>query len=203
MKKRAPIILLIAAIVLLAGSLWKNHADASEKERLKNNLLSDAVSALRSISMQTEELLAGIEKADMSYEECENRLILLSNSFTKLHVSLKTQATFFPPPGVTRNCYPGAVGFDMLSSTLTGGWGEWNVSRFQGVLFDNAVSEQEIEYLLALKNSADNMLERMTTGDGQYRLADISPSSLDQIILEFTDPYDIANGDSPLKLLFV
>ena len=138
----------------------------------------------------------------MSYEDCEVKLIILSKEFAELHYALTTYATYFPPPGVTRNCYSGHISFDFISRTLVGGWGELNYNRYNGIMFDNAITDNEVQYLTALKVSVDAMIEAITTEDSQYQLAEISPSYLDKVILDFTDTYYIAYDDSPLKLLF-
>ena len=202
MKKKVPVYLLIVAILLLAISLYKNYSYSSEKEHLRNNMLSTSLYTLQDISRHLDELLTGIEEATMPYEKCEDKLILLSNYFGELHFSLTTYATYFPPTGVTRNCYSGHISFDFISHTLVGGWGEINYNRYNGIMFDNTISDKEVQYLIALKESVDNMIEAVTTKDNQYQLAEISPSYLDKVILEFTDKYYIAYDDSPLKLLF-
>lgn len=204
MKKRVSIVLLVVAVLILSISLWKNHSYSSEKEHLRVNMLSTSLHALQSISTHLDELLIGIEEATMPYEKCEDKLILLSNYFAELHFSLTTYATYFPPPGVTRNCYSGHISFDFISRTLVGGWGELNHNRYNGIMFDNTISDKEVQYLNALKESVNNMIEAMTTKDNQYQyqLAEISPSYLDKVILDFTDKYYIAYDDSPLKLLF-
>lgn len=205
MRKRVPIYLLIVAILLLSISLWKNYSYSSEKEHLRNNMLSTSLSALQSISRNLDELLAGLEDNTIPYEDCEDDLILLSNEFAELHYALTIYATYFPPPGVTRNCYSGHISFDFISRTLVGGWGELNHNRYNGIMLDNTIADNEVQYLIALKDSVDNMIAAITEKDdqyGQYQLVDMSPSYLDEVILNFTDKYYIAYDDSPLKLLF-
>jgi len=203
LKKRVPIALLVVAVLILSISLQRNFSYSSEKEHLRLNMLSASLFHLNGISRHLDKLLIGIEEATMSYEQCEDELILLSNYFTELHFSLKTYATYFPPPGISRNCYSGHIGFDFIGQTLVGGWGEFNHNRYNGIMFDNTISDKEVQYLTALKESVDNMIEAIaTTQDNRYELVEISPSYLDEVILDFTDKYYIAYDDSPLKLLF-
>lgn len=202
MRKRFPIYFLAIAILLLAFSLWKNHSYSTEKKHLRNNMLSTSLFTLHSISENLEELLAGIDDNSMSYEKCEDKLIVLSNEFTELHSALTTFATYFPPAGVTRNCYSGHISFDFISRTLVGGWGELNDNRYNGIMFDNTISDKEVRYLSSLKESVDCMIQAIATHDNPYQLADISPSYLDEVILDFTEKYYIAYDDSPLRLLF-
>lgn len=202
MKKRWPIYLFVAVILLLTVSLWKNYAYSSEKEHLENNMLSTSLYTLQNISTRLDELLTGLEDDSIPYEECENKLIFLSGQFSELHFALTTYATYFPPPNTTRNSYSGHISFEFISNTLVGGWGELNHNRYNGIMFDNTISDKEVRYLTALKESVDDMIAAMTTKDSQYQLAEISPTYLDRVILDFTDKYYIAYDDSPLKLLF-
>ena len=196
MKRRLPIYLCVIVVLILAFSLWKNGSYSSEKKQLGSNMISTALFSLKNISTNIDELLIGLEDS-MPYEECENRLILLSNEFTELHFALKTYATCFPTTG-TRNCYPGTISFDFIGQTLVGGWGEINGNRFNGIRSDNAITEKEVQYLIALKESVDNMIGAIEKMDS----SEISPSYLDEVILDFTDKYSTAYDDSPLKLLF-
>ncbi len=203
MWKRAPIYLLIVVCLLLSISLWKNCSYASEKKQLRANMLSTSVYALQSISTNLGELLTEIEEETMPYEKCEDKLILISGYFTELHFALKTFATHFPPPGVTRNSYSGNINFEFIGHTLVGGWGEINYNRFNGIMFDNTVSDKEIQYLTSLKESVDNMIEALAPKDSQYQIDEISPSYLDEVISDFTEKFYVAYDDNPLNLLIV
>lgn len=202
MRKRVPIYLLIVAGIMLSISLWKNYAYASEKEQLSADMLYTSFYTLQKISTRLDELLIGIEEGTMPYEKCEDKLILLSNYFTELHFALKTFATYFPPPGITRNSYSGHISFDFIGGTLVGGWGEINYNRYNGIMLDNAVTDKEIQYLMSLKESVDKMIEDLGTKENTYQIGEISPSYLDEVILDFTDKFDIDYDNSPLKLLF-
>ena len=201
MKKRVPVYLLIIVVLILAFSLWKNYSYSSEKEHLRNNMLSTTLSSLKNISTDLEDILIGLENST-PYEECEDKLIRLSNEFAELHFALTTYATYFPPTGKTRNCYPSIISFDFIGRTLVGGWGEINGNRYDGIMFDNTITDKEVQYLTELKKSADNMIEAITKKDSLNQLTEISPSYLDEVIRDFTEKYFTAYDDSPLRLLF-
>lgn len=111
MRKRIRSYLLVMVVLLLSISLWKNYSYSSEKKRLREDMLSRSVQSLIEISRDLDTILTGIETESMQYEEGEEILIRLSNSLSEVHFSLRTFATYFPPPGIVRSSYAGILDF--------------------------------------------------------------------------------------------
>lgn len=202
MKKRVPLYALVIAVILLSLSLWINHSYASQQKQIRNGLLSDSFVALHDISMNLEFLLEGIESQSWSYEECENRLTTLSQHFTQLHFSLKTFATYFPPPGRVQNTYSGIIDFTFVGRTLTGKQGSMNDRKYSGITADNAISPNEVQYLKTLKAELDIVKEAFALEDDPYRMRENMTSSyVNEVLKDCLVQWHTINPESPLYLL--
>ena len=135
------------------------------------------------------------------YEKCEIKLISISDNFTELHVALKNFATYFPTSGA-RNSYYGITDFDFIGRTLTVGRGEIRGNWYSGILFDNAISDEELQYLRVIRDCAGDMMEAMAPEGDLEQISKISSLYLDEVILEFLGKFDIVNEDNFMRLLF-
>ena len=203
MKKRIPIYAKLILILLLSISVWKNYSYAVEKRQLKNEMLSRSFHAAIDISGELEVFLTELDSGTLNYEEAEQKLIKISHHFMELHCSLRTFAAYFPPSGVHRNSYTGMYDFEFVAETLTGVQGELNGNEYWGIMYDNAISDKEIEYLKILKKEIDRMIDSLSSKTDKFSMIDnISIACVDDAINHFVDKWDIFDEESPLYLLF-
>lgn len=201
--KKIPIYAMLILILLLLISVWKNYSYAAEKRQLRNEMLSRSFHAAIDISGDLEVLLTELDSETLNYEEAEEKLIQISHDFIGLHCSLRTFAAYFPPTGVHRNSYTGMYDFEFVAKTLTAVQGELNGKKYWGIMYDNAISDKEIEYLKILKKEIDRMIDSLSSNTDKLNMIDnISTSCVDDAINHFVDKLDIFNGESPLYLLF-
>lgn len=202
MKKQVPLYALVIAVALLSISLWQNYSHASAQKQIRNGLLSSSFVALVDISTNLESLLEGIESGTLSYEECENRLVDLSQHFTQLHFSLKTFATQFPPPGRSQNTYAGIRDFAFIGRTLIGTQGSVNDRKYCGITADNAISSQEVQYLKILKAELDTLMDAFASEEDPYRVRENMASSyVNKVLQDALFQWHTVNPESPLYLL--
>lgn len=203
MKKRIPIYAMLILILILSISVWKNYSYAAEKRCLKNEMLSRSFHAAIDISGELEMLLTELDSETLNYEVVEQKLIQISHYFIELHCSLRTFAAYFSSSGVHRNSYTGMYDFKFVAETLTGTQGELNGNKYWGIMYDNAISDKEIEYLKTLKKEMDRMIESLSSNTNKFSMIDnISTSCMDDAINHFVDKWDIFDEESPLYLLF-
>lgn len=202
MKKNIPAWVLVIAVLLLAGALWKNHALATEQKRIKEDLLYKSFHSMIGISRNLESLITAIESYAIPFEECEQKLTTISQQFAELHVSKTLYAKHFPPRKISRSGYASFPDFMFVADTLVGGWGEIDGFAYEGITVDNAISAKEVQFLAALKEDVDQMIQALGVVDEIYRLReDISVYSVDNVIDVFFENWSWRDKESLLYYL--
>lgn len=202
-KNNILIFVLVILFIVSALSIGLNIRSASEKDRLRKNMINRAYSELTSISYNLNGLILNTESGIINYETNRQSLVMLSSYFTKLDSTLTWYATCFPPKGIARNIYPGApFNFDFISYTLTDGTGTANDIQYSGITADGTISDNEIRYLTILRDDIDLIVASMVSAENPpQENQNLTASQVDMILDTFFSKWSFHNEDSPYFLL--
>ena len=193
---------LVVLLIVLAVSIGQNAKNVAEKDRIGRYMINHAYAALTNISFNLEGLIYNIENKITDDDTNRQSLTMISHYFVRLDTVLKQYATYFPPKGGVRNGYTGIFDFDFISYTLTGGTGTANGTSYKGILVDDAISENEIHYLEALRDDINLIIADMVSPDNPpQENQNLTVSQLDNILNTFFDKWSFHNAESPYFLL--
>ena len=202
MKRKSHVWVLVIALVVLAGSLWKTCVAVTAQNRIEEDLLYKSFHSMIGISRDLESLITAVETESIQYEECEQKLTTISQQFAELHVSQTLYAKHFPPRKISRSSYASFPDFTFVGDTLVGGWGELDGVAYKGITVDNTISAKEVQFLVALKEDVDQMIQALGVADEIYRLReDISVYAVDNVIDVFFENWSWRDSESLLYYL--
>ena len=149
---------LIVSVLLVTMLLSNNIILRNEKQESGDAMLASSFHSMNRISRGIDELLTITGQQETDYEMCEQRLVNISHEFMELHATLKTYASNFPSRKMQRSSYTSQTNdFEFIAGTLTSTYGEVNGYKFYGITEDNFISKKEIQYLVWLKESVDEL----------------------------------------------
>ena len=200
-KSRVIIIALVVLLIISVISVVLNIRNRSAQDRIRRTMINQAYSDLTNISLNLGGLITDINNG-VPYDTNQQSLVALSCSFAKLDTILKTFASSFPPKGVGRNVYPGAIfGFDFISYTLTAGTGTANGISYEGITVDGLISDGEVSYLMLLRDDIDVIIASMASDETPPQAKNLTSSRIDEILITFTSKWSFHNENSPYFLL--
>ena len=202
-KNRIVIFALIVLLIVSVVSVGMNIKKASEQDRVRRILINHSYSALMNISRNLDGLIYNIENDITDYETNRQILTMISQDFVRLDTLLKQYSIAFPPKGIVRNVYPGTpFDFDYISYTLTAGTGSANDMRYSGITVDGVISENEIRYLMILRDDINIVIASMvSTENPPNENQNLTSTQIDNILDTFFSKWSYHNENSPYFLL--
>ena len=202
MKKNKIVIFAFIILVISTVSIGLNIKNASEQNKIRQYMINHAYAELQRISFDLDGLISNIEHEITGDDTNRQRFISLACSFVRLDTILKQYATYFPPRGVVRNTYASMFNFDFISYTLTAGGGTANSTSYSGILADDAISENEIHYLEALRDDINLIVASMVSPDNPpQENQNLTVAQIDGILNTFFNRWSFHNEESPYFLL--
>jgi len=123
---------------------------------------------------------------------------LLSTSLVTADTTLKRYATWFPKEGLSYGAFPD---FYHIAFTLGFSSGTVNSVGYDGLLLDNVISENELQYILALRNDIAIIVTDMQGTDNLNVNQNLSIRQLSNILNEFFRKWSYHDENSPFFLL--
>lgn len=203
MKRDRLFIFALAVLLLISSiSIWNNVRRTADQEHIRKAMINDTYFKLNRISSNLNRILLEIDTQATDYATKEKSLTFLAYNFMQLHTTLKYYAMSFPPKGKLRSSYTGIIDFEHIGHTLNVGTGTVNTNSYSAILEDGSISEDEMQYLITLKNDIDVMIESMTSSENplQENTA-ITTTQLDYILNLFFDKWSYHTENSPYFLL--
>lgn len=193
----------LAILVLMSSiSMWNNVSRNKDQEHMKKVMINDMYFKLNRISSNLNRILQEIDAQATEYTTNEKELIFLAYNFMQLHTTLKYYAISFPLNGEFRSSYTGIIDFEHIAYTLAYGTGAANTNSYSAILEDGFISENEMQYLITLRNDIDAMIELMTSSENPLQEnTDLTTSQLDYIVNLFFDKWSYHKENSPYFLL--
>ena len=156
MKKDRIFKFALAILLLISSiSMWNNVSRNKDQEHMKKVMINDTYFKLNRISCNLNRILHEIDTQATEYTTNEKKLIFLAYDFMQLHTTLKYYAMSFPLNGEFRSSYTGTIDFEHIAYTLAYGIGTVNTNSYSAILEDGSISEDEMQYLITLKNDID------------------------------------------------
>lgn len=202
--KKDRIFMFALAILLLTSSIamWNNVSRNKDQKHMKEVMINDTYFKLNRISSNLNRILKEIDTQTTEYTTNGKELIFLAYNFMELHTTLKYYAMSFPLNGNFRSSYTGTIDFEHIAHTLAYGTGTVNTSSYSAILEDGFISENEMKYLITLKNDIDVMIESMTSSENPLQEnIDLTTTQLDYILNLFFDKWSYHTENSPYLLL--
>ena len=196
--KRTLLCIVIALLLLLCLSVWKNVDDASQEKQKNKWLLTEAYPALLNISEDLGFVLNKAAELPGSHEACALRLNTAANQFAQLQVLFRVYQEQVP---VGYSGLPFSS-FEQFSFLLTYTSVTVDGRDYNGILTDDSISEGEIQYLTRLKNDVDFLILEMTSDEGSFH-DEIMTHELQFALRSFFEVWTShnRNRDNPLYLL--
>jgi hypothetical protein len=204
MKKNKVAILIISVlIVALAVSVWQNISHNRRNDSARIYMLTHIFDSLMDASRELDTLIPSLENDAESDELIRWSIMNISNSLIRAH-TLLTQYRFTATMGLRYGVHP--YDFQFISTTLGYGHGfvndvAWN-GRWDGLLFDSVISENEISYLTALREDIAIVISEMEFGELPVNANEnLTITQLNNILSTFFQKWTFNNENSPLFLL--
>jgi len=176
-KNKILVIVIIALVLALAGSVWVNVSHVNERNRARELLMNHVYGSLSSISHGLNGILTNINDPT-NYDSYRYTLVQLSNQLTMAHVLLSQYQNYYSD--VNLDYGSTARNFDFIAATLTGVTG----IEFK-VLQGNEISEQEVRYLTALRDGIDYMRSAMESPNSLGADKNLTTTRLSKLLNEF------------------
>ena len=202
-KNRIILIALILLLIISAVSVGLNIKNVAEKDSFRRLLINNAFSGALEISRDLDSLIIALENKAEVDKETQNSLIIISQKFVRLDTVLKQYAISFPPKGTIRGSYTGIPDFGYISNSLLAGSDSADSSMpYNGILVDDAISENEIRYLEILRDDFKLIAGTMSATDNPLQAnGDLTVSQMDNILKTFFDKWSFNNEECPYLLL--
>lgn len=194
---------LIVSVLLVTMLLSNNIILRNEKQESGDAMLASSFHSMNRISRGIDELLTITGQQETDYEMCEQRLVNISHEFMELHATLKTYASNFPSRKMQRSSYTSQTNdFEFIAGTLTSAYGEVNGYKFFGITEDNFISKKEIQYLVWLKESVDELKIDFASEKEPLNFAGhLSTEAVERALDEFFTEWSWHNEPGPFRLL--
>ncbi len=191
-------VICISLVLLLIFSFGQNLKSIIEKDRARRFLINQLYSSLYTISFNLDGIILNLESNITDDAVNQDSIEMLSVYFAKLDTIITQHRFYFD-----ELYHPGILSFDYISYTLGSGSGETNGIRYNGILKDNAISENEVRYLIILRDDIKLIVNDMVSAENPpQENPDISITRLNAILGNFYDKWSsIHEEDSPYLLL--
>ena len=196
--KRVFIIVIILLSIVLAVSIWMNISSSKEGVRARQYLFNAFFSELTNASRELDDLILLIDDNDFDDAMKRNAILNISDCLVRADTLLR-QYQYSTLAGLN---YREAYGFGYISHTLRYGQGVSNDTPWNGVLFDNIISENECLYLIALGDDISHIIVEMKSIDDPFNEnRNLTIAQMNSILSDFSDKWSYHNEKSPYFLL--
>jgi len=202
-KNRISIVIVIVLVIALAISVWQNISQSRQLDFARQYLLGSVFGSLTNIERGLDDLIATTE-ADNTIDDVKRTSLQNISNYCIIANTLLTQYKYSFSSNVPLDGSP--YGFDFISYTLGDGYGMvndvgWN-GRWDGIQFDNIVSENELQYLTVLRDDIKTLRVDMSLSDNQYNVnVKLTIAQLNSILSYFYQKWSFNNTNSPFLLL--
>ena len=195
-KMKKSEIIIIALILLLGVSALLNIGNLVSRDAARQNAVIQIYSCFRDASINLDILIDNIEKGMVDDTANQGTIAMLSTDLVTADTTLKRYASWFPRAGLSYGAFPD---FAHIAFTLGFSSGTVNGVGYDGVLLDNVISENETQYIVALRNDIAIIVSDMQSADNVNQ--NLSIRQLNAILNEFFRKWSYHDENSPFFLL--
>ena len=197
--KKAGIIIIAVLVVLLGISFGLNLKQNAERSNARRYLLNQLNSCLMDTSLELDKIISFTEYDLTNDNTNADTLMRISGNLIRAD-SLLTQYKY---TSSSETLIYGAIpNFDDIACTMGFGVGTFNDVRYDYILHDNVISENEVLYLTALRDDIAQLSDGMQSSENPpNENKNLSIAQLNNILREFFDVWSYHNEDSPYYLL--
>ena len=197
--KKAGIIIIAVLVVLFGISFGLNLKQNAERSNARRYLLNQLNSCLMDSSRELDKIISFTEYNLANDNTHADTLIRISGNLIRAD-SLLTQYKY---TSTSETLIYGAIpNFDDIARTMGFGDGTFNNARFNYILHDYVISENEVLYLKALRDDIARLTERMQSSENpSNENKNLTITQLNNILSGFFDVWSYHNEDSPYYLL--
>ena len=196
--KRIFIVVIILLSTALVISVWQNIGRSKERVRARQYLFNAFFTELTNASRELDDLISLIDDNDFEDAMKRNAILRISDFLVRADTLLR-QYQYSTLAGLN---YMEIYGFGYISQTLRYGQGVSNDMPWNGVLFDNIISENERLYLMALSDDINQIIAEMkSTDDPLNENKNLTITQMNRILGDFSDKWSYHNENSPYFLL--
>ena len=197
MKKFRIIISILS--VLLCISVGLNIKQNSDRNKARRYLLNSVNACFVNISRELDKVISGIENDMTNYNYNRDTLIIISNCFIEADTLLMQYKYSRLSEGLNYGAVPN---FNDIAHTIGFGSGTFNDVRYNCILHDDVISENEMRYLVALRDDIVLQLGRIqSTKNPPNENEKLTIAQLNNILNDFFDTWSYHNENSPYFLL--
>ena len=196
--KKARIIMAIL-VVLLGISFGLNLKHSAERNNARGYLLNQVNYSFVNISRDLDKIISFVEGGLTNDNTITDTLMRISSDFMKVDSLLNQYRTSSPTEKLSYGAIPK---FDDIALTLGFGNGTVNNMRYNCILYDNIISENEILYLTTLRDDIQRLSEGMQSSvNPPNENEKLSIAQLNNLLREFFAVWSYHNESSPYFLL--
>ena len=196
-KKTAVITIFAVAFTLAFAIITIQYVNNIRLEdNARHRLLSYTWASTSMISRHMDRLFENIENEITDVEENMHFFIMMSQEFAKLDAYFDQYNYNFTSIGFVM------PDFRNIGYMLTAGVLVFRERQYYGILADGTISENEIRYLMILREDISLISENLTSPDNPYHNNEnLSIHHLNQILEDFYSKWSLGNENSPIFIL--
>lgn len=203
LKNNKKIICLIIIVCIVTGVIAcrkiRVHIQKKQQVQLMVEetyyLLSDIENDLGEILPEWPEWIVPNQEIP-DYNICEHRLRSISEKFVKLDNILNYYFS-----SISGKPYTGILNFEFISRVLTEQECQINDVKIPGILADESISEEEVQFLSTLKNDIFTIVCTMESEETHKLNHSFSMYQMESALTNFFDKWEMKSSDSPYRLL--
>ena len=202
-KNGVTIIIIITLVIALAISVWQNINQSKQIDLARQYLLGNVFSSFTNIEREIDNLIAETENNNILDDEKRTSIQNIAN-YCIMANTLLMQYKYSFSSNMPLDGYP--YGFDFISNTLGNGYGTvndvgWN-GRWNGIMLDSTISENELLYLVALGEDISTLRTDMAISGNPFNVnTKLTIAQLNTILSNFYRQWTFNNENSPYLLL--
>ncbi len=198
MNKKTPYII---TIVILSVIAVLSTSYLVQKISHDNNIheltLNHTYFKLKDISNDLDTIINDVELNTAISDDLSEEFNYLENRLLQLDTALYNYSLNFKEAN-----YPPIYSFDFIASFSIYGTSEINSVPYNGILYDNSVSDSELQFLITLKDDIDILISDMASPENPIaENSNLTTEQFSDIINSFLDKWSADNEDNHYILL--
>jgi len=197
MKKSRIIIAIL--VVLLGISFGFNLKHSAERNNERRFLLNSVNSSFVNISRDIDYILSFTEYDEDTVNTITGSFIHILANFREVDRLLNQYRVFFNSESLNYGAIPN---FDDIARTMGTSYGTFNGVRYNCIMYDNIISENEVLYLSALRDDLARLMDGMQSTVNPPNVNEsLTTYQLNNLLRDFFDTWSYRSENSPYYLL--
>jgi len=196
--RKARIIITVLLVILLGISIGLSIKLNADRDKARRYLLNSVNACFVNISVELDKVISGVENGTTTFNYNRDTLLRIADYLYKAD-TLLTQYHYSRPSAGLK--YTAVYNFGYIASTMGFGSGTANNIRYDCILYDAEISDNEIRYLETLRDDITLHLNGMQSAESQNENPNLTITQLNNILSGFFDTWSYYNENSPYLLL--